>query len=479
MARGPVGAIVQYLQNLTARPGGDEADGRLVRRFAAAHDEAAFAAILRRHGPMVLGVCRRRLRDPHEAEDAFQAVFLVFLRKAASLRRPDRLANWLHGVARRVAARAGAGDARRRAREKPLGNAPVPDATAPAEGGELRRLLDDAVGRLPDKYRAPVVLCYLEGKTYAEAAQALGWAEGTVSGRLSRARDLLRRRLAGSGAALSVGLLTPPPAEVVRNELVKSLTGAAAGRGATAVASPKAVALAEGVVKEMFWTKLRIALATALMLAVAGAGAVAVGYGRAPAPDGPKPPAPAGPVEKVTLKAQDPDDVASILHVYKQSGAAPFPVPVQKAQLRIDFYRAGRPLKNQTVNGGLIDVTGIARKADAVRFSLQAADLDYLPLGGGEKGSCRVQLALQLISAGGESALGGVGGSEDVPKTVFDFSRVRSGSAFPASAASATEVPLFYMLANTDTAVGADAVADVLAKNPTADVAVVSLWTPK
>ena len=119
MARAPVGAIVQYLLKLTARPGGDETDACLVRRFVAVRDEAAFAAILQRHGPLVLGVCRRCLHDSHEAEDAFQAVFLVFMRKAASLRRPGRLANWLYGVARRVAAKARAGAVRRRAREEP------------------------------------------------------------------------------------------------------------------------------------------------------------------------------------------------------------------------------------------------------------------------------------------------------------------------------------------------------------------------
>jgi hypothetical protein len=134
----------------------------------------------------------------------------------------------------------------------------------------------------------------------------------------------------------------------------------------------------------------------------------------------------------------------------------------------------------------LIDVSAVARKADAARFSLQAADLDYLPLGwrsprdADAKNACRLQLNLQLVEAGGDASLTGSGGSADVPRDVFDFSGTVGGAAFPGAAGrAAEEVPLFYALANTNEVVGADTPADVLAKNPKADVLIVSLWTPK
>jgi RNA polymerase sigma factor (sigma-70 family) len=411
MARAPLGAILQYLRKLAASPADGETDRHLVRRFAAARDEAAFAAILRRHGGMVLGVCRRALRDADEAEDAFQATFLVFVGKAGSLRRPELLGNWLYGVAQRVAAKARVGAARRRIREGPLVDAPAPAPDVSPEKLELHRELNEAIGRLPDKYRAPVVLCYLEGKTYTEAARVLGWAEGTVSGRLSRARDMLRRRLERTAAPFSPGLLVPLASETIRNELVKSLTATvvrtATGQGVTGVVSVHAAALAKGVLKEMFWSKMKLALAAILMLGVAGAGVVAISYGRAPAPDEAKPKAQKEAAPKVTMKAEDIDDVAAILHIYKYSGEVQFSEPLKKAGVKLAYYKAGKLKK--TVDGGLHDFTGNAEKAGAARFSLQAADLDYLPLAGGEKGSYRVQVNSRFVSTGGRE-LGGESG---------------------------------------------------------------------
>src|SRR5205823_3540528 len=152
-------------------------------------DEAAFAALVRRHGPMVLGVCRRVLRDAHDAEDAFQATFLLLARKAAALRQPDRLGPWLHGVAHRTALKAKAAGVRRRQRERPLDDLPAAGGGDDLLWRDLRPVLDDAIGRLPAKYRVPVVLCYLEGRTNAEAARALGCPTGTVATRLARARQ--------------------------------------------------------------------------------------------------------------------------------------------------------------------------------------------------------------------------------------------------------------------------------------------------
>src|SRR5438067_7096191 len=183
----------------------DGSDAHLLGRFVQHRDEEAFATLMGRHGPMVLGICRRVLRDQQDAGDVFQATFLVLVRKAASLGRPESLGNWLYGVAYRIALQARAGAARWRALERQVANVPAPEPVDEKVWDELRPLLDEEINRLPEKYRAPVVLCYLEGKTYAEAARLLGWTKGTVSGRLARARDLLRPRLARRGLALAAG----------------------------------------------------------------------------------------------------------------------------------------------------------------------------------------------------------------------------------------------------------------------------------
>lgn len=171
-------------------------DGELLKRFAQRHEEAVFAALMRRHGPMVLSVCRRVLRNSHDAEDAFQATFLVMIEKGHRLREPNLLANWLYGVAYRTALHARQRAARRSERER---EAVVMSSDSPSdpeiESRELRRVLDEELFRLPEKYRAPLVLCYLEGKTNEEAARLLGWPSGSMSYRLARGRDMLRQRL--------------------------------------------------------------------------------------------------------------------------------------------------------------------------------------------------------------------------------------------------------------------------------------------
>ncbi|MBV8430290.1 MAG: sigma-70 family RNA polymerase sigma factor, partial [Solirubrobacterales bacterium] len=170
-------------------------DRELHRRFQDQQDQAAFQALLRRHGPMVLGVCRRVLGDRHEAEDAFQATFLVLVRKAASVVPRDMVGNWLYGVARQTALKARATTARRRAREKQVTAMPEPAPERRESRHDLQPLLDEELSRLPDKYRAVIVLCDLEGKTRKEVARQLGWPEGTVAGRLARARAVLAKRL--------------------------------------------------------------------------------------------------------------------------------------------------------------------------------------------------------------------------------------------------------------------------------------------
>ena len=163
-------------------------DGELLHRFVAHGDQAAFAALVERHGPMVLGLCRRVLRSAHDAEDACQAAFLVLARKAASIRKTDALAGWLHGVAYHAAAKLRRAESRREAREAARQNVAQGDAATEASWREVRAALDEELARLPQRYRAPLVLCYLEGKTRDEAARMLGWSEGTFRGRLERGR---------------------------------------------------------------------------------------------------------------------------------------------------------------------------------------------------------------------------------------------------------------------------------------------------
>jgi RNA polymerase sigma factor (sigma-70 family) len=203
------GTLREYLRVLAgSRRDPPQADGQLLARYVADRDEAAFAALVERYGTLVLGVCNRVLQDPHAAEDAFQATFLVLVRRAATLDGEGPLGNWLYAVAYRTAVKARQNAARRRAHERQvLEMPPVPAAGDDQPWDDLRPLLDEELNQLPEKYRAPLVLCFLEGKSHQEAARELGWPSGSMSRRMSRARELLRQRLARRGLALSTGLL--------------------------------------------------------------------------------------------------------------------------------------------------------------------------------------------------------------------------------------------------------------------------------
>ena len=216
-------------------------DGELLGRYLADRDSAALEALVRRHGGMVLGVCRRVLGDPHDADDAFQATFLVFVRKADAVRPRDLVGPWLYGVATRTALKARALAAKRRAREKQVDV--LPDVAAPAgpAAADWLPLLDGEVERLPAKYRLPVVLCELQGHSRAEAARRLRVPEGTRSSRLARARALLRRRLArrGAGAAAVLGAVALFPRDAAASvpaalaeTTVRAATAFAAGTAA-------------------------------------------------------------------------------------------------------------------------------------------------------------------------------------------------------------------------------------------------------
>jgi RNA polymerase sigma factor (sigma-70 family) len=274
--------------------GGEASDAWLLERFVDQWDQAAFRDLVCRHGPMVLGVCRRILRDPHAAEDAFQVTFLLLARKAGSVRNRGSVGPWLHGVARRVALEARGVASRRPAPASLDPEAPGMDDHDGLERDELHAALHEELGRLPEKYRAPLVLCYSEGLPHEAVARQLGWPIGTVRGRIARGRDLLgarliRRGLAPAAVLLALGLL-PKTAAAVPPRLVEATVRAAArvaaGEKVPRGEVPARVADLEGKVrKAMHLTGLKWAAAIALAVIVAGAGVAALVPTALAAPD--------------------------------------------------------------------------------------------------------------------------------------------------------------------------------------------------
>jgi RNA polymerase sigma factor (sigma-70 family) len=309
--------LVQLLRRAAAGHAQDErGDAELLSRFVQAHDEAAFESLVRRHGPMVWSICRRFLAATQDAEDAFQATFLVFVRKSGSIRAGALLSNWLYGVAYRTANRARANGARRGALEKQGLNV-EPCASPQEPGADWSPLLHEELFRLPDKYRQAIVLCYLQGKTNEEAAQALGWPVGTVKGRLSRARDLLRGRLTRRGVVLSVeGLavslaasrLEAAASPILLRSTIEGTWGHAAGHAAAGL-SPGALTLSRGVMHAMFCKQLAAAgkaLALVILLGV-GTG-LSIGSFAGDDTDKPKPqPVTPASTQKTSKPVQQPD----------------------------------------------------------------------------------------------------------------------------------------------------------------------------
>jgi RNA polymerase sigma factor (sigma-70 family) len=278
MASGPSAAIADQLEALfRGGTAGGLTDGQLLDRFVRQRDEAAFAALVERHGPMVLRACRRRLGDAHDAEDAFQATFLVLARKAPSIRRSEAVAGWLLGVAVRVSAKARAADLRRLRAEQKIG---VPrDLGTEDRPPEPWTELYEEVDRLPERYRLPVVLCHLEGLTYEQAAAHLRCPTRTIETRLVRARERLRRRLerrglAPSAAVIGSAWLSEVGSAVVPTRLKRATAAAAfrfiCGAGAAAGEGP-APALAGEVLRAMFFGKVIAAAGLALLLGLIGA----------------------------------------------------------------------------------------------------------------------------------------------------------------------------------------------------------------
>jgi RNA polymerase sigma factor (sigma-70 family) len=261
----------------------DATDGELVSRYAQAGDEAAFEALLRRHGQMVFGVCRRVLRNDQDAADAFQATFLVLIRKAATLRSPAALASWLYGVAHRTAQALRRAGATRRAKEAQVVSVPK---QREEQSSDLA-MLEEELMRLPEAYRSVVILSDLKGRTRAEVARNCGCAEGTVASRLARGRALLARRLKRRAMVLPLAALTAMLAEqtaaaALPATLLAATTKAAslfaAGQPASVVLSCQGAAAVEGVLQAMAQTKLRSAVTAAVLLLAASLAVVALAY---------------------------------------------------------------------------------------------------------------------------------------------------------------------------------------------------------
>jgi RNA polymerase sigma factor (sigma-70 family) len=325
MADERLGTLVRHLRRAVAPPGPvGLRDAQLLERFLRDRDEAAFELLLWRHGPMVLCTCRRVLRHAADVDDAFQATFLVLLRKARSVSRGEALGAWLYRVAYRVALRARAAAQRRAQHERPgLDAEEVPAPAAPA-WDDLRPVLDEEVSRLPARERSAFVLCHLQGKTHAEAGRELGCPAGTVSWRVARARERLRGRLARRGLALSGAALAgvvsanataaPLPAALVSTALRAALLGGGARAAAAGAVSAQAAALTEGVLHAMLLTKVKGVAAVVLALAVVGAGGGTLSYQAAAGP------AKGGPAARLAPRAAD-DEAARQIDLLKRENA--------------------------------------------------------------------------------------------------------------------------------------------------------------
>jgi RNA polymerase sigma-70 factor (ECF subfamily) len=276
-------------QTLGGTPLAQQTDRQLLEAFTRHGDGAAFEALVQRHGGMVLGVCRRVLDHAHDAEDAFQATFLVLVRKAQAVQNPELLGNWLYGVAYRTARKAKLQTARRghyeRRAASMLKSSPSPELL----DQELRSNLDEEIQRLPSKYRQPLVLCYLQGMTNEEAARKLGWPAGSMSYRLARARELLGVRLKQRNQAMPAGMLAlfltrqtgaeQVPAPLVNSTVEAALSLAGAKAVAGIVISSSVKALTDAIVQSMDAARRKIAALLFLILLLLGMGFGLVAYG--------------------------------------------------------------------------------------------------------------------------------------------------------------------------------------------------------
>jgi C-terminal peptidase prc len=293
MAHGQMDALVRYVRNLAGAPPLEPTDRDLLERFARVRDEDAFSALVRRHGPLVWGVCRRVLESQDDAEDVFQATFFVLARKAGDIHWQDSVGSWLHEVAFRLSKESRVKLARRRFHESNAAGLRA-DASSPPRDTEVFDLLDEELHRLPTKYRAPILLCYLQGRTSDQAAQELGWSLRSLQRRLAQGREMLRGRLARRGVSLSSALLL---GVLSQGSADAALPAALIGRttetalsfccGTASMVTP-GTALAHAFVEGMAMTRWKlIAGVMLLVLTITGGGWIArqVAASNTPTPD--------------------------------------------------------------------------------------------------------------------------------------------------------------------------------------------------
>jgi RNA polymerase sigma factor (sigma-70 family) len=288
MPHGQAGTLLQHLRKLVhAESSANHSDTQLLERFAAHRDEAAFTALMARRGPLVLNLCQRILHNAHDAEDAFQATFLVLARMAGSIRKGESLGSWLYGVAYRIASKSARAAGRRRDRERQAPVMPRPEEPADVTLRDLQAILDEEVNRLPAKYRGPFVLCCLECKSRDEAATELGWKHGTLASRLAHAKRLLQDRLTRRGVTLSAALgataITAVEAAALPAPLAATTLQAALQFASKhAAASGPAAVLARGALRALFVAKVkRLALLLAALLLLPTAAGLAARHAAA------------------------------------------------------------------------------------------------------------------------------------------------------------------------------------------------------
>jgi RNA polymerase sigma factor (sigma-70 family) len=277
MAENQLGAILRHLYPRIGPPGVRLTDAQLLEQFLRHRDHAAFEMLVHRHGPMVLGVCKRVLRREHDAEDAFQATFLALVRKAGSIGNRASVASWLYKVGYRIALGASTRRATRAAREQSCPDLAAAEARPQARDPDLRRVLDEEVNRLPEKYRAVFVLCQVEGRTIAEAARALECPCGTVGTRLARARQRLRSRLSRRGFGPAAGVLAAVVPPALASGTVRAAGALTAAKTAGAIVPPAAI-LTERVLRAMLMSKLKMVALVMVTVGLAGTAAGVAAY---------------------------------------------------------------------------------------------------------------------------------------------------------------------------------------------------------
>ncbi len=383
MARTPFGPLVRLLH----RTAGEEqarasSDAELLRQFHVSRSEEAFQALVARHGPMVLSVCRAVLRNEADAEDAFQATFLVLAHQAGSIRKTTSLGCWLHGVAYRTALKARRSFARQRKHEA---SGAQPEVATPEDPSwsEVQRVVHEELNRLAPRYRAPLVLCYLQGETQDEAARLLNLPKGTLKGRLERGRALLRTRLVrrGLGPAALLTAAAWPAAKASAATTAATVLAAvllSSGKPGIPVVSARVADLTRGVLRAMFLTKLKMVTAALVLLGSACALAV-FAAGQAPEPP---------PTTKVVVKVEEPakgakvqktaltpDELAQHLGISHLSFELTFDEAPAHLSYTIDLYENGKRVNPAPVDAGPIRSLDNSRKHPCtVLYSHSAAD---------------------------------------------------------------------------------------------------------